>query len=145
MLQMLQSDDDRRPDEDDEVNYDWEFGKVIEKDRPVNKETAEAVNESSAQTATDKSIKTGKKKQETAPKSSSADLMRFVSLGTELAAAVFIGTFLGWAFNRITGYQGPWALVVGMVIGSIAGFLNMYRVITEEEQKEEQHKRGSSK
>ncbi len=144
MLQMLQSGDDRWSEEDDEVNYDWDLGKVIEKDRPVNKEMAQADHESSAQAASDKSIKTGKKKQETAPKSSSADLVRFLSLGTELLAGVLVGTLLGWAFNRLTGYQGPWAMMVGVLIGAAAGFLNLYRAVTESEKEEQKH-RGSSK
>jgi len=134
---MLQSDDDRWP------YWDQEFeGDDVEEQGDA---ATEQRDEKHVEYVADKNKAIGKKKQENTPDSSSDDLMRFVSLGTELVAAVLIGTFLGWAFNRITGYKGPWALVVGIVIGSIAGFLNMYRIITEEEQKEEQRKRGSSK
>lgn len=145
MLQMLQSDGDRWPDKDDEVevNYDWDLGKAIEKDRPVDREIAkEAENEVSAQTTSDKNIKTGKKKQVSAPKTSSSDLMKFVGLGTELLAGVLVGTLLGWAFNKFTGYHGPWALIVGVLLGAAAGFLNLYRAVTEGE---EQENSGSSK
>lgn len=89
---------------------------------------------------------TGHKPLDDSTKPPAADMLKYASLGTELVAGVLVGVFLGWLFNRITGYGGPWALAIGVLIGALAGFLNLYRALVEEEQrdKEERPKSGSS-
>ncbi|MDI6716477.1 MAG: AtpZ/AtpI family protein [Actinomycetota bacterium] len=90
-----------------------------------------------------------KKKKVIAPKYSSRDTFRYASLGTEFLGAVLAGTFLGWAISwligRFTGHMPTWLIAVGVVLGAAAGFLNIFGFLKEEERKEEQEKRGSSK
>ncbi len=47
-------------------------------------------------------------------------------LGTEMVACVLVGTFLGFLLDRYLETK-PWLTVVGLVIGAIAGFRNVYR------------------
>lgn len=48
-------------------------------------------------------------------------------LGTEMVAAVLVGTFLGYLLDGYLGTK-PWLTVAGLVIGAIAGIRNVYRV-----------------
>ena len=48
-------------------------------------------------------------------------------LGTELTVATIIGGLLGYALDSFFGTK-PWGLVVGVVLGSAAGCLAVYRV-----------------
>ena len=49
-------------------------------------------------------------------------------VGTELVVATMVGVFLGYLLDRYLGTR-PWLMVVGVVIGAIAGFLNVYRFV----------------
>lgn len=46
---------------------------------------------------------------------------------SELVAAVMVGAGLGWAIDRGLGSE-PWGLVVGIAVGTIAGFWGVYRL-----------------
>ena len=48
-------------------------------------------------------------------------------LGTELTVATIIGGLLGYALDSFFGTK-PWGLVVGILLGSAAGCLAVYRV-----------------
>ena len=48
-------------------------------------------------------------------------------LGTELTVATSIGGLLGYALDNFIGTK-PWGLVVGILLGSAAGCLAVYRV-----------------
>ena len=48
-------------------------------------------------------------------------------LGTELTVATIIGGLLGYALDSFFGTK-PWGMVVGIVLGSAAGCLAVYRV-----------------
>lgn len=48
-------------------------------------------------------------------------------IAVELAAAVAVGTGIGIVLDRWLG-TAPWLLIVFFIIGSAAGFLNVYRV-----------------
>ena len=48
-------------------------------------------------------------------------------LGTELTVSTSIGGLLGYALDSFFGTK-PWGLVVGIVLGSAAGCLAVYRV-----------------
>ena len=50
-------------------------------------------------------------------------------LGTELTVATSIGGLLGYALDNFFGTK-PWGLVVGILLGSAAGCLAVYRVAT---------------
>jgi ATP synthase protein I len=49
-------------------------------------------------------------------------------VGTELVVATMLGAFLGYLLDRFLGTK-PWLMVVGVVIGAVAGFLNVYRFV----------------
>ena len=49
-------------------------------------------------------------------------------VGLELVAATVIGAGLGYALDRWLGTR-PWLLVVGVVLGAVAGFLAVYRLV----------------
>ncbi len=50
-------------------------------------------------------------------------------LGVELVAALAIGVGIGLLLDRWLN-TGPWMLVVFFFLGSAAGFLNVYRVVS---------------
>ncbi|MFH1386347.1 MAG: AtpZ/AtpI family protein [bacterium] len=43
-------------------------------------------------------------------------------LGFEIAAAVFLGAFIGYKINV------PWGLIIGVILGAAAGFWNAYKM-----------------
>lgn len=140
---MLQSNDDRWPlwdheYEDEGISIENEAEEKPQRARPETRPSIE-------KRLTDNRKETGKKKPNNTPKSSTADLARYVSLGTELLAGVLVGTLLAWAFNSATGYDGPWAFIIGIFIGAAAGFLNLYRAVQGMEREEERKMNGSSK
>jgi len=49
-------------------------------------------------------------------------------LGLELAVAVVVGAVLGYGIDRWLGSE-PWAIIVGVFLGGIAGVLNAYRTV----------------
>jgi F0F1-type ATP synthase assembly protein I len=62
-----------------------------------------------------------------------SDFMRAASLGLEIAAAVFLGAFIGYEID-LYYKTGPWCMVTGVVIGSIAGFWNAYKFAMSEDE-----------
>ena len=62
-----------------------------------------------------------------------SDFMRAASLGLEIAVAVFLGAFIGYEAD-IYLKTGPWGMVAGLVIGSIAGFWNAYKFAMSEDE-----------
>lgn len=51
-------------------------------------------------------------------------------IAVELLAAVMVGTGIGWMLDIWLGTR-PWLLIVFFVVGSAAGFLNVYRTAKE--------------
>jgi ATP synthase protein I len=47
-------------------------------------------------------------------------------LGTELTVATFIGVILGYAVDQFFGFR-PWGLAIGVILGGVAGSMNVYR------------------
>jgi ATP synthase protein I len=55
---------------------------------------------------------------------------KFFNVGVELVSGVFVGVgcglFIDWAFGT-----SPWGLISLFILGSFAGMLNVYRVLTK--------------
>lgn len=47
-------------------------------------------------------------------------------MGIELLAGIATGTGLGWAIDWAAG-TAPWFLIIGLLLGAAAGFLNLVR------------------
>ena len=47
-------------------------------------------------------------------------------LSSELVAGVVVGTILGWGFDRLLS-TSPWGLIVFMLLGFVAGVINVMR------------------
>jgi F0F1-type ATP synthase assembly protein I len=61
------------------------------------------------------------------------DFMSAASLGLEIAVAVFLGAFIGYEVD-VYCKTGPWGMVLGLVVGSIAGFWNAYKFAMSEDE-----------
>ena len=48
-------------------------------------------------------------------------------MGTELVVATLLGSLIGYTLDHYLG-TGPWLLIVGLIFGILAGFLNLYRI-----------------
>ncbi len=55
-----------------------------------------------------------------------AGLGQAVRIGTELLAALIVGGGLGWAADTYLLDTSPWGMVVGLVLGAVAGVRNAY-------------------
>lgn len=55
-------------------------------------------------------------------------------IAVELAAAVVVGAFIGIVLDSWLGTR-PWMLIVFFILGTAAGFLNVYRTAKELDQK----------
>ena len=47
-------------------------------------------------------------------------------LSSELVAGVVVGTVLGWGLDRLLS-TSPWGLIVFMLLGFVAGVINVMR------------------
>ena len=63
--------------------------------------------------------------QDTAQARASAMAMGF-RLSSELVAGVLVGAALGWGFDRLLS-TSPWGLIVFLLLGFIAGVINVMR------------------
>lgn len=50
-------------------------------------------------------------------------------LGTELVVSTVVGAFLGYLLDSWLGTR-PWIMVVGVLLGSAAGFRSVYQIAT---------------
>ncbi|MCS6897229.1 MAG: AtpZ/AtpI family protein [Nitrospira sp.] len=74
-----------------------------------------------------------------------AGLGQAVRIGTELLAALLVGGGLGWAIDGYVLGSDPWGLVIGLVLGTVAGVRNAYRAAQRWQDSSEQsggHKEG---
>ncbi len=70
------------------------------------------------------------------PKGSLGEWMRYVSIGTEMMVSVLIGTFGGYGLDRLL-HTKPWLMIVGFILGSVAGFRSLFRLLEQENKKKE--------
>lgn len=59
--------------------------------------------------------------------SGGSDMGLGLRIGVELVAGVILGLLLGLGLDKWLGIA-PWGLIVGVFIGALAGFMNVYRV-----------------
>ena len=50
-------------------------------------------------------------------------------IGVELVAALIVGVAIGYFLDQLLG-TNPWLMLLGFVLGSVAGFLGVYRAAT---------------
>lgn len=55
------------------------------------------------------------------------ELVSAGSVGIELVASVLISAFIGYRLD-LYFYTKPWLMVVGIFLGALAGFYNLYKV-----------------
>ena len=61
-------------------------------------------------------------------------------IGVELVVTTVVGAFLGYLLDSWLGTR-PWIMVAGMIFGSVAGFLNIYRMANLSDQPEEKNEK----
>lgn len=52
-------------------------------------------------------------------------------VGVELAVTIMVGALLGYGLDRWLSTR-PWLMIAGLLLGTIAGFRNLYRMIGSE-------------
>jgi len=60
----------------------------------------------------------------------------YMNLGMQLAIAVIIGTALGYWLDNKLG-SSPLFLLLGVLMGSTAGFMNIYRTVYPDRRKKD--------
>ena len=53
-----------------------------------------------------------------------------LTIGTQLVGSIIAGTLLGWLADKYIFHSGatPWGLIVGFLLGTASGFVNLIRV-----------------
>jgi ATP synthase protein I len=57
-----------------------------------------------------------------------ADVGPYISAGTQYAASIVVCLFIGWWLDVKFG-TSPWLVVVGIVLGAVSGFYNLYKTL----------------
>jgi len=55
-------------------------------------------------------------------------------IGTEMVATTVVGSGLGYGLDKWLG-TSPWLMVLGLVLGGVAGILGVYRLASRDNQK----------
>jgi len=55
-------------------------------------------------------------------------LLGLLSVGTVLVAGIVLGWFAGTWLDRRFGTE-PWCMVTGVVLGSVGGFVELFRIV----------------
>ena len=63
--------------------------------------------------------------------------MRYANIGIEMMVSVLIGAFGGYGLDRLF-HTKPWLMIVGFILGSIAGFVSLFRLLEQENKKNKQ-------
>jgi len=59
----------------------------------------------------------------------------YMGIGSQMVAATFVGAGIGWALDEVTGWS-PVFLVIFFLLGSVAGFVSVYRAFRTDGGKE---------
>ena len=68
------------------------------------------------------------------PKGTLGEWMRYANIGIEMMVSVLIGAFGGYGLDRLFRTK-PWLMIVGFILGSVAGFVSLFRLLEEENKK----------
>lgn len=60
------------------------------------------------------------------PRSDASGLAMAMRVGSEFIAAVIVGAVIGWGVDRLAG-SAPWGMIVFLMLGFVAGVLNVMR------------------
>lgn len=70
------------------------------------------------------------------PKGNLREWMRYGNLGIEMFVSVLIGAFGGYGLDYLF-HTKPWLMIVGFILGSVAGFRTLFRLINQENKKKD--------
>ena len=59
---------------------------------------------------------------------------RAMRLGLELGVTTLVGAFLGYLLDKLFGTK-PWLMIIGLILGTLAGFRAAYHLVKNEQQK----------
>lgn len=65
-------------------------------------------------------------------------------IAVELAAAIVVGTAIGFGLDRWLGTR-PWLMIVFILIGAAAGFLQVYRTAQELDRRQKERRAEAAK
>jgi len=68
------------------------------------------------------------------PKGTLREWMPYANIGIEMLVSVLIGAFGGYGLDRLF-HTKPWLMIVGFILGSIAGFVSLFRLLQQENKK----------
>jgi ATP synthase protein I len=60
---------------------------------------------------------------------SSRSILNLLTVGTTLVACIVVGWWLGSVLDRRLG-TSPWLVVVGVLLGTAAGFVGLFRMVS---------------
>jgi len=60
---------------------------------------------------------------------SNRSILNLMTVGTTLVACIVVGYLLGSFLDRKLG-TGPWLVLVGVVLGTTAGFVGLFRMVS---------------
>ncbi len=64
------------------------------------------------------------------------DWMKYGGVGVEMLASVLIGAFGGYGLDSLLGTR-PWLMIVGFILGSVAGFRSILRLLHHDRTKKD--------
>lgn len=60
--------------------------------------------------------------------------MRYANIGIEMMVSVLIGALGGYGLDYLF-HTKPWLMIAGFILGSIAGFVSLFRLLQQENKK----------
>ena len=76
--------------------------------------------------------------------SDNQDVGSYLNLGLQLAVAVVMGMALGYFIDSKLNTK-PLFFLIGLALGSVSGFMNVYRAVYPSHEKKEKHKKSDEK
>jgi ATP synthase protein I len=62
--------------------------------------------------------------------------MRHANIGIEMMVSVLIGAFGGYGLDYLLNTK-PWLMIVGFILGSVAGFRSLFQLLNKENKKKD--------